>query len=72
MKTLPNSTQYRCFPSSSKPLLACEEDISKVKEERFNFGRGYTEFGTAGGGGSDDTVAYIGSGAKDEEEASLK
>ena len=72
MKRLPDSTRYRCFPSSLKLLPTSKEDVSKVEEERFSFNRGHVEVGAASGGGSNDTMTNVSIDTKDDEEASLK
>ena len=72
MKRSPNSTQYRCFPSSSKLLPTSKEDVSKVEEERFSFDRGHMEVGTTGGGSGDDIMTNVSIDTKDDKEASLK
>ena len=72
MKRLPDSTQYRYFPSSSKLLPTSKEDVSKVEEERFSFDKGHVEVSTTSGGSSDDTMTNVSIDTKDDEEASLK
>ena len=72
IKRSPNSTQYRCFPSSSKVLPTSKEDVSKVEEERFSFNKGYIEVSTTSSSGNDDAMTNININTKDDEEASLK
>ena len=72
IKRSPDSTQYRYFPSSSKPLPTSKEDVSKVEEERFSFNRGHVEVGTTSSSSGDDTMTNVSINTKDDEEASLK